>query len=65
MTDTVLNVDEAADYLNLAPSTLAKLRMVGNGPCFLKLTSRRVGYRRSDLDAYLETRVRQNTSETD
>ena len=65
MSETVLNAGEAADYLKLSPSTLAKLRMVGDGPCFLKLTARRVGYRRSDLDAFLATRVRQNTSETD
>ena len=55
---------EAAKLLGLAPSTLAKLRLSGNGPVYCKL-GRRVVYRREDLEAWLETRVARNTSDAD
>jgi hypothetical protein len=44
-----LTACEAAKVLGLAPSTLAKLRLSGNGPVYCKL-GRRVGYRREDLE---------------
>jgi len=59
-----LTADEAAKVLGLAPSTLAKLRLSGNGPVYCKL-GRRVIYRREDLDAWLESRVARNTSDAD
>ena len=59
-----LTAGEAADVLGLAPSTMAKLRLSGNGPVYCKL-GRRVVYRREDLEAWLETRVARNTSDAD
>ena len=59
-----LTADAAARLLGLAPSTLAKLRLSGNGPIYCKL-GRRVVYRRDDLDAWLESRVARNTSDAD
>jgi predicted DNA-binding transcriptional regulator AlpA len=59
-----LTVGEAAKVLGLAPSTLAKLRLSGNGPVYCKL-GRRVVYRRGDLLAWLESRVARNTSDAD
>ena len=47
---------DAADLLGLAPSTLAKLRLSGNGPIYCKL-GRRIVYRLADLEAWLEARV--------
>ena len=55
---------EAARFLGLAPSTLAKLRLSGNGPIYYKL-GRRVVYRGEDLEAWLATRVARNTSDAD
>jgi predicted DNA-binding transcriptional regulator AlpA len=55
---------EAAKLLGLASSTLAKLRLSGNGPVYCKL-GRRVVYRREDLEAWLETRVARDTSDAD
>ena len=55
---------EAAKTLGLASSTLAKLRLSGNGPVYCKL-GRRVVYRREDLEAWLETRVARDTSDAD
>lgn len=59
-----LTATEAAKLLGLAPSTLAKLRLGGNGPIYCKL-GRRVVYRREDLGAWLESRVARNTSDAD
>jgi excisionase family DNA binding protein len=59
-----LTVREAAEVLGLAPSTLAKLRLNGNGPTYCKL-GRRVVYRREDLYAWLESRVARNTTDAD
>lgn len=42
--------------------TLAKWRMIGTGPTYVKF-GRHVRYRRSDLDAWLATQTRSNTSQ--
>jgi predicted DNA-binding transcriptional regulator AlpA len=61
---STLTANEAAKLLGIAPSTLAKLRLSGDGPIYCKL-GRRVVYRRKDLEAWLETRVARNTSDAD
>jgi predicted DNA-binding transcriptional regulator AlpA len=53
----------AATYLGLANSTLAKMRMSGNGPRFIKAGLRVVLYDQADLDAWLESRKRTSTME--
>jgi excisionase family DNA binding protein len=60
----ILDAVAAARYVGLSASTLAKMRLSGNGPAFLKL-GRRVLYRRADLDAWLESRLARNTSDAD
>jgi hypothetical protein len=57
-----LSALEAADLLGLAPSTIAKLRLSGLGPAYLKL-GRRVRYRVADLEAYMQANRRHSTSE--
>jgi excisionase family DNA binding protein len=59
-----LTVDEAAKMLGLASSTLAKLRLNGNGPAYCKL-GRRVVYRRADLEEWLQSRTTRDTSDAD
>ncbi len=59
---TKLETPRAADYLGLSPTTLETWRVHGKGPRFLKL-GRRVLYRVSDLDAYLDSCVRGSTTE--
>jgi predicted DNA-binding transcriptional regulator AlpA len=59
-----LTAREGATIVGLAASTLAKLRLSGNGPLYCKL-GRRVVYRREDLDAWLESRVARHTSDAD
>jgi predicted DNA-binding transcriptional regulator AlpA len=53
----------AAAFLNLSSSTLAKLRLRGDGPVFSKL-GRAVVYDREDLKAWAHARRRFSTSET-
>jgi excisionase family DNA binding protein len=53
MVKPVLTPTEAASYLRLAVGTLANWRWRGEGPPYV-LYGRRVRYRRSDLDAWME-----------
>ena len=65
MTETkrVLRAPEAANYLGLSPSTLAKRRLYGLPPRYLSLGGRAVGYLIDDLDAWLESCRRESTSQ--
>ena len=45
---------EAAQYLQVAPSSLKYWRAKGKGPRYIRLESRSVRYRRADLDAWVE-----------
>lgn len=52
--DPVMLTSEAAAYVRMSRSTLAKWRMRdGAGPRFVRLGGKRVGYRRSALDEWL------------
>lgn len=53
--DRLLHRREAAAYLAMAPSTLAKMAVFGTGPTYVKM-GRSVRYRRSALDAWLAER---------
>ncbi len=61
--DPVRRPKEAAAYTGLSESRLAKLRMCGEGPRFIKLSATRVGYRQSALEAWLRERERMSTLE--
>jgi len=61
----ILRPPEAARYLGLSVSTLAKQRLRGDGPRFVKLGSRAVGYSLNELDAYLVSCTRSSTSDTE
>lgn len=57
-----LDSSRAADYLGVKRTTMEAWRCRGGGPKFVKL-GRLVKYRQSDLDDFIEARVRSNTSE--
>ena len=57
----LLDTAEAADYLRLSRSCLAKWRCAGGGPEYI-LAGRKVLYSRTVLDAWLASRSRRNTS---
>jgi predicted DNA-binding transcriptional regulator AlpA len=59
----VLRAPEAADYIGLSESTLAKRRLYGQPPAFLSLGGRAIGYAIEDLDRWLDSCRRQSTSQ--
>ena len=60
--ETLLNPHEAAAALRLSQHTLKKLRVSGRGPKFIR-ANRSIRYRQSDIEEWLDGRVRQSTSE--
>ena len=62
MSETYLTAREAASYLKSSLSTLAKRRLRGGGPVYVRI-GRAVRYRQRDLDAWLEHTASQSTSE--
>ena len=60
----VVTAKVAARLVGLSESTLAKLRLNGNGPIYCKL-GRRVVYRPVDLEQWLQSRTTRDTSDAD
>lgn len=56
------DIPETADQIGVKPSCLAKWRVTGEGPKFVKL-GKRVAYRQQDIDSWIESKVRSSTSE--
>lgn len=52
--ETLLTRREAAEFLGVSPSTLARWAMEGTGPAYFKTGS--VRYRVRDLEAFIESR---------
>jgi len=59
--NNVLPLDAACKIANLSRSTMYRLINAGRGPRVLKLSERRVGVRRDDLDTWLVGRERDAT----
>lgn len=55
--------EAAAAYLGIAPATLAKMRMRGDGPTYSRAGKRLIIYRQADLDHWLESQQYRSTSE--
>ncbi|MBV9985737.1 MAG: helix-turn-helix domain-containing protein [Bradyrhizobium sp.] len=60
--DALLHPRDAARMLNVSTSWLAKARLTGNGPRFVKI-GRAVRYANSSLREYIKSRTRGSTSE--
>jgi excisionase family DNA binding protein len=60
--DAWLTTAEAAQHLRVSKPWLEKLRCVGGSPKYA-LLGRRVVYRRADLNAWAEARMRNSTSD--
>lgn len=60
----LLKPKEAAGYLGLGVSRLAKMRLAGSGPVYLKLTRRAVRYSIENLDRWAAERAQRSTSDT-
>ena len=63
MSQNLLTTAEAATYLSMSKAFLERDRWAGARIPFIKMGSRAVRYRKSDLDAYIDKQVRTSTSE--
>lgn len=55
--DPLLNEKQLAAWLGVSLPSLHRLRSAGNGPPFVQLSARRIGYRRSAVERWLEART--------
>ena len=60
---SLINEDETAEFLGLNARTLQAMRQKGGGPRFVKISARCIRYRRTDLKAWAEARMRTSTSD--
>ena len=63
LNENLLTPDDTAQLLRVSRQHLARLRVEGGGPPFVKLSHRVVAYRRGDVEAWVATRVRRSTSD--
>jgi predicted DNA-binding transcriptional regulator AlpA len=61
--DRLVRTPEAAALLGLSRSTLEKMRCRGDGPAFIKLGSRAVGYDPGVLRDWAKAGTRKSTSD--
>ena len=61
--EELVKTPQAAAILDLQPATLEQWRWRGEGPVFVRLSSRAIRYRRSDLKKFIESRRRRSTSD--
>ena len=59
----LLTPDEAAAWLRVTKGHLARLRVIGGGPPFVKLSRRCIAYRIEDLEEFVSARIRRSTSD--
>ena len=59
--DRLVNEHEAAAFLGYTIRALQNWRLRGGGPVFVKVSERSVRYRRRDLLAWTESRLRNST----
>lgn len=55
--DPILNEEELAEWLDISRPTLQRQRSDGGGPPFIQLSARRIGYRKSAVEQWLEART--------
>lgn len=59
----LLDEQSAARFLGFTPRALQAWRQRGGGPQFVRISSRAVRYRKQDLVAWAENRLKRSTSE--
>ena len=59
----ILRTPEAARFLGLSASTLEKMRLTGEGPPFVRLGARALGYDVDELREWLKSRRCTSTSD--
>ena len=63
--DTLIRRSDLPSYLPIAAQTAARWAVAGEGPRFIKVGRRLVAYRAGDLREWLQSRARENTTQTD
>ena len=63
MPKRIVRTREAAEYVGLSASTLEKRRLSGDGPRFVRLGGKAIGYDLKDLDEWIDRQRRMSTSE--
>ncbi|MDP4533700.1 helix-turn-helix domain-containing protein [Marinobacter salarius] len=63
MTKALFTTKEAAELLGVSKAFLERDRWAGARVPFIKVGSRAVRYRLSDLESYIERQIRHSTSE--
>jgi predicted DNA-binding transcriptional regulator AlpA len=55
--DPLLSEKQLSEWLGISLPTLQRMRSNGSGPAFIQLSERRIAYRRSVVEKWLETRT--------
>jgi predicted DNA-binding transcriptional regulator AlpA len=55
--DRLLNTRSTAELIGTSERALERWRVTGEGPAFVRVGPRRVGYRLRDIEAWLEARA--------
>jgi len=58
---SILNTKQAAEYIGMSKAFLERDRWAGARIPFIKVGSRAVRYRQSDLDSFLDKQMRRST----
>ncbi len=61
--DEMLTEAELSKFLRVSAATLVRHRRNGTGPVFVRLSARRIGYRRSAVQAWVDSQSRNVTAE--
>jgi predicted DNA-binding transcriptional regulator AlpA len=61
--DALASEQSAAEFLGVTPRALQKWRMTGEGPRFVRISSRCVRYRRRELVEWAQAHLKASTSE--
>ena len=60
--DPLLSEKQLSEWLGISLPTLQRLRSNGSGPRFVQLSERRVAYRKSVVEQWLEQRTKRRIS---
>lgn len=53
----LMTMDEAAKYLRISRRTLARMKAGGAGPVWIRVSMKRIGYRKGDLDSFIASQA--------
>lgn len=60
----LLNTKQAADFLGVSPAFLERDRWAGARIQFVRVGTRTIRYRLNDLEAFVESSIKQSTSQS-